>query len=58
MFEEQKKFLGAKFLRLMPMRLKDNILEKRYKKIMNIQKSSITVQPGSVEAAIGDQKIL
>ena len=57
-FEEQKKFLGAKFLRLMPMRLKDNILEKRYKKIMNIQKSSITVQPGSVEAAIGDQKIL
>ena len=37
-FEEQKKFLGAKFLRLMPMKLKDTILEKRYKKIMNIQK--------------------
>ena len=57
-FEEQKKFLGAKILRLMPMILKDRVLEKRYKKIMNIQKSSITVQPGSVEAAFGDRKIL
>ena len=57
-FEEQKKFLGAKILRLMPMSLKDRVLEKRYKKIMNIQKSSITVQPGSVEAAFGDRKIL
>ena len=57
-FEEQKKFLGAKILRLMPMVLKDRVLEKRYKKIMNIQKSSITVQPGSVEAAFGDRKIL
>ena len=28
--------------------LKDRLLEKRYKKIMNIQKPSITVQPGSV----------
>ena len=57
-FEEQKKFLGAKILRLMPMILKDRVLEKRYKKIMNIQKPSITVQPGSVEAAFGDRKIL
>ena len=57
-FEEQKKFLGAKILRLMPMILKDRVLEKRYKKIMNIQKSSITVQPGSVAAAVGDRKIL
>ena len=57
-FEEQKKFLGAKILRLMPMVLKDRVLEKRYKKIMNIQKSPITVQPGSVEAAVGDRKIL
>ncbi len=57
-FEEQKKFLGAKILRLMPMILKDRVLEKRYKKIMNIQKASITVQPGSVEAAFGDRKIL
>ena len=57
-FEEQKKFLGAKILRLMPMILKDRVLEKRYKKIMNIQKPSITVQPGSVEAAVGDRKIL
>ena len=57
-FEEQKKFLGAKILRLMPMILKDRVLEKRYKKIMNIQKSSITVQPGSVEAAFGDREIL
>ena len=57
-FEEQKKFLGAKILRLMPMFLKDRVLEKRYKKIMNIQKPSITVQPGSVEAAFGDRKIL
>ena len=57
-FEEQKKFLGAKILRLMPMILKDRVLEKRYKKIMNIQKSSITVQPGSVEGAVGDRKIL
>ena len=57
-FEEQKKFLGAKILRLMPMILKDRVLEKRYKKIMDIQKPSITVQPGSVEAAFGDRKIL
>ncbi len=57
-FEEQKKFLGAKILRLMPMIFKDRVLEKRYKKIMNIQKPSITVQPGSVEAAFGDRKIL
>ena len=57
-FEEQKKFLGAKILRLMPMILKDRVLEKRYKKIMNIQNPSITVQPGSVEAAFGDRKIL
>ena len=57
-FEEQKKFLGAKIFRLMPMILKDRVLEKRYKKIMNIQKPSITVQPGSVEAAFGDRKIL
>ena len=57
-FEEQKKFLGAKILRLMPMILKDRVLEKRYKKIMDIQRSSITVQPGSVEAAVGDRKIL
>jgi hypothetical protein len=42
----------------MPMTLKDRVLEKRYKKIMNIQKPSITVQPGSVEAAFGDRKIL
>ena len=42
----------------MPMILKDRVLEKRYKKIMNIQKPSITVQPGSVEAAFGDRKIL
>ncbi len=57
-FEEQKKFLGAKILRLMPMILKDRVLEKRYKKIMDIQKPSITVQPGSVGAAFGDRKIL
>ena len=57
-FEEQKKFLGARILRLMPMSLKDRVLERRYKKIMNIQKSSIAVQPGSNEAAVGDQKIL
>ena len=56
--EEQKKFLGAKILRLMPMSLKDRVLERRYKKIMNIQKSSIAVQPGSNEAAVGDKKIL
>jgi hypothetical protein len=42
----------------MPMGLKDRVLERRYKKIMNIQKSSIAVQPGSNEAAVGDQKIL
>ena len=34
---KNKKFLGAKILRLMPMILKDRVLEKRYKKIMNIQ---------------------
>ena len=56
--EEQKKFLGAKILRLMPMSLKDIVLERRYKKIMNIKKSSIVIQPGSNEAAVGDQKIL
>ena len=54
--EEQKKFLGARILRLMPMSLKDRVLERRYKKIMNIQKSSIAVQPGSNEATVGDQK--
>ena len=31
-FEEQKKFLGAKILRHLPMSLKDRILERRYKK--------------------------
>ena len=56
--KEQKRFLEAKLLRLLPMKIKDNILEKRYKKIMGSKKQVTPIEPGSVKAAIGDEKVL
>ncbi len=46
--------LQAKALRLMPMSMQDKILEKRYKAIMGAGGAAPEVQPGSVEAAVGD----
>ena len=57
-FKEQKRFLEAKILRLLPMRFKDAIIEKRYKKIMGSKEKAPPLEPGSIEAAVGDQKLL
>ena len=57
-FKEQKRFLEAKLLRLLPMRFKDAIIEKRYKKIMGSKEQAPLLEPGSIEAAMGDQKVL
>jgi succinate dehydrogenase/fumarate reductase flavoprotein subunit len=57
-FKEQKRFLEAKLLRLLPMRFKDAIIEKRYKKIMGSKEKAPPLEPGSIEAAVGDQKVL
>ncbi len=46
--------LQAKALRLMPMSMQDKILEKRYKAIMGVGGAAPQVEPGSVDAAIGD----
>ncbi|MED5531545.1 MAG: FAD-binding protein, partial [Pseudomonadota bacterium] len=57
-FKEQKRFLEAKLLRLLPMRFKDAIIEKRYKKIMGSKEQAPPLEPGSIEAAVGDQRVL
>mgnify|MGYP001796430394 CR=1 FL=1 len=46
--------LRAKALRLMPMSMQDKILEIRYRSIMGAGGTAPEVQPGSVEAAVGD----
>ena len=40
------------------MRFKDAIIEKRYKKIMGSKEKAPPLEPGSIEAAVGDQKVL
>ena len=44
----------AKALRLMPMSVKDKILEKRYRAIMGASGAAPQVEPGGVDAAIGE----
>ena len=46
--------LQAKALRLMPMSMQDKILEKRYKAIMGAGGAAPQMEPGSVDAAVGD----
>ena len=52
--EEKIRIFNAKLIRVLPMRIKDFIIEKKYKKILGTK--SIEIKPGSVEAASAENK--
>tara|TARA_X000000950_G_scaffold287329_1_gene399197 strand:- start:2858 stop:4819 length:1962 start_codon:yes stop_codon:yes gene_type:complete len=52
---EKFRLLKAKMTRYLPLKYRDSILEKKYKKILG-NKVLLKLQPGSNEAAVGDNK--
>ena len=56
--EEIKRLLEAKTIRFLPLSIKDKILEKKYKNIMENNDEISSIYPGSPEAAIGEKTTL
>jgi hypothetical protein len=56
--EEIKRLLEAKTIRFLPLSIKDKILEKKYKNIMENNDEMSSIYPGSPEAAIGEKTTL
>ena len=56
--EEIKRLLEAKTIRFLPLSIKDKILEKKYKNIMENNYEMSSIYPGSPEAAIGEKTTL